>query len=142
MMLDSTQSIAESPRMYNPAGENIGASRENDLGKQEFLQLLVTQLRYQDPLSPVDNNEFIAQLANFSSLEQMTLLNSAMKLLQFLQASSLVGKVIEGTTVDGDAVMGVVEQVEAGKDGVLLYVDDSYVKLSDVARVLDHMIEE
>ncbi|MEW9124834.1 MAG: flagellar hook capping FlgD N-terminal domain-containing protein [Thermotaleaceae bacterium] len=48
---------------------------KQDLDKDAFLQLLVTQLRYQDPLNPVDDKEFIAQMAQFTSLEQMQNLN-------------------------------------------------------------------
>jgi flagellar basal-body rod modification protein FlgD len=47
------------------------------LGKNEFLKLLVTQLKNQDPMNPVDNQEFIAQMASFSSLEQLISINEA-----------------------------------------------------------------
>lgn len=69
------------------------------LGKDAFLQLLVTQMQHQNPLDPQDNSEFVAQLAQFSSLEGITSLNqsvsaitSAMASSQALQASSLVGR--------------------------------------------------
>ena len=49
--------------------------RNDELGKDEFLQLLVTQLRYQDPLNPMDSTAFASQLAEFSGLEQLIKLN-------------------------------------------------------------------
>ena len=70
-----------------------------ELGKNEFLNLLVAQLNNQDPLSPQDNGEFIAQLAQFSTVEGVDKLNTSMESMlsgyqssQALQASSLVGR--------------------------------------------------
>ena len=54
------------------AKEHSVTKANDDLGKDVFLQLLVAQMKYQDPLNPQDNSEYIAELANFSSLEQMT----------------------------------------------------------------------
>ena len=61
------------------------SSRANSLGSDAFLKLLVTQLQNQDPTSPQSNTEFIAQLATFSSLEQLTSINKAVtSMAQFL----------------------------------------------------------
>ncbi|PSS56342.1 flagellar hook assembly protein FlgD [Pseudomonas sp. BBP2017] len=75
------------------------------LGKDAFLQLLVTQMRNQNPLDPQDNSEFVAQLAQFSSLEGITSLNESVtaisgsyKSSQALQASSLVGRSVIAQT--------------------------------------------
>ena len=72
---------------------------KNALGKDAFLQLLVTQMQHQNPLDPQDNGEFVAQLAQFSSLEGIQTLNSSVNSIitgmgssQALQASSLVGR--------------------------------------------------
>ncbi|MGH8415747.1 MAG: flagellar hook assembly protein FlgD [Pseudomonas sp.] len=79
------------------AGDSTtGAS---SLGKDSFLQLLVTQMQNQNPLDPQDNSEFVAQLAQFSSLETMQNLSTSVDAIggmyqssQALQASSLVGR--------------------------------------------------
>lgn len=75
------------------------------LGKDAFLQLLVTQMQHQNPLDPQDNSEFVAQLAQFSSLEGITSLNESVtaissnyKSSQALQASSLVGRSVVAQT--------------------------------------------
>ena len=68
----------------------------NEMGKDAFLQLLVTQLRYQDPLQPQDNSEFVAEMAQFSSLEQMNNIADAMSeinnLVSNIDTSVLVGQ--------------------------------------------------
>lgn len=73
-----------------------------DMGKDQFLTLLVAQLKYQDPLSPMENTEFVAQMAQFSSLEQLTNINAGLESLQLISASSsntqalnLIGKEVE-----------------------------------------------
>ncbi|MDD5456600.1 MAG: flagellar hook capping FlgD N-terminal domain-containing protein [Candidatus Margulisbacteria bacterium] len=71
--------------------------KTNDMGKDEFLQLLVTQLKYQDPMSPMNNESFVAQLAQFSSLESMQNMQQS---LEGGQAYSLIGKTVVTTDPD------------------------------------------
>jgi flagellar basal-body rod modification protein FlgD len=65
-----TDPIASTSSQQDPAATLV--DRRSQMGKDAFLQLLVTQLKNQDPTAPQDNGEFIAQLATFSSLEQLT----------------------------------------------------------------------
>ncbi|HEY7726623.1 MAG TPA: flagellar hook capping FlgD N-terminal domain-containing protein [Anaeromyxobacteraceae bacterium] len=81
------------------ATRRYAAPARNELGKDDFLRLLITQLANQDPLSPVDNQAFIAQLAQFASVEQLQGLGTRLDTLLLAQASTnqmnvagLVGK--------------------------------------------------
>jgi flagellar basal-body rod modification protein FlgD len=97
------------------------ASSKNDaLGKDAFLQLLVTQMKNQNPLEPQDNGEFVAQLAQFSSLESMQNLTGTVDNIaglyqssQALQASSLVGRsvIVNGGSTTVDTAKGMVGTV-------------------------------
>lgn len=79
------------------------------LDKDAFLQLLVTQMQYQDPLDPQDNSEYVSQLAQFSALEQMTTVADAATTIDsttssqlIAQLSSMIGQTIEWTDSDSD----------------------------------------
>lgn len=88
-----------------------------ELGKDDFLKLLITQLQNQDPTSPMENTEFIAQMAQFSSLEQMTNMSTEFtKLANMLnsgEAVSLLGKSVEVSSGES-SISGVVEAVTRG----------------------------
>ena len=88
------------------------AASQKTVGKDEFLRLFVTQLKFQDPLSPMDSTGFTTQLAQFSSLEQLTNLNDGMKSLLLSQNSlqnalsaNLIGKQVgfQGEDASGGA---------------------------------------
>jgi len=88
------------------AKENTSGT-DDLLGKDTFLQLLVTQLRYQNPMKPMDNGEFLSQSAQFSALEQMKTLNASVESLIELNESSsrtaalnLIGKYVEADYSD------------------------------------------
>lgn len=73
--------------IYTTGDKALQKKNSNVLGKDDFLKLLVTQLKYQDPLKPMEDREFIAQTAQFSSLEQMQNINQNFAL--FLQMQSI-----------------------------------------------------
>ncbi|MCH2208053.1 MAG: hypothetical protein MK132_19565 [Lentisphaerales bacterium] len=92
------------------------------IGKDGFLKLLITQLQNQDPLDPMKNEEFAAQLAQFSSLEQMQNLNQSfnqmMDLNKVSSTASLIGKeVTYQDQTDGSLVSGQVDRVIIKPDG-------------------------
>ncbi len=72
-----TEQIGAATAQSEPAASLV--DRRSQMGKDAFLQLLVTQLKNQDPTAPQDNGEFIAQLATFSSLEQLTQIQETLK---------------------------------------------------------------
>lgn len=96
--------------IVNQNGDQAQAGNSRaQLGKDDFLQLLTVQLRYQDPLNPMENTEFVAQMAQFSSLEQLQNMNQTMEKSQGAEAelqaafknnlvTSLVGKAVEVPT--------------------------------------------
>ncbi len=123
----------------NENGERVV---NKELGRDAFLQLLVLQMQNQDPLEPVDNTEMIAQLAQFSALEQMTELNdgfgqmsSSFGQLSFITAGSLVGHKVSGTDADGVLREGAVERAVFDQGKVYLQVGGIYVPLANVTKV-------
>ncbi|HEY9856687.1 MAG TPA: flagellar hook capping FlgD N-terminal domain-containing protein [Stenomitos sp.] len=89
-------------------------SKASNLGKDDFLKLLVTQLRFQDPMQPMEDKEFISQMAQFNSLEEMQNLNKNLtaqnEFAQLSQASSLIGKTVAIKT-DSEHFAGKITEV-------------------------------
>lgn len=92
---------------YDDGVESIDG--KDDLGRDEFLTLLVAQLEHQDPLNPMDSSEFTAQLAQYSSLEQLFDINGNLEIMQTDQAQDLryqaVGFIGKEVVVDGNAIV-------------------------------------
>jgi flagellar basal-body rod modification protein FlgD len=96
------------------------ASGKNaDMGKDQFLKLFVAQLQHQDPMNPMQDSDFMGQMASFSTLEQITNLASASSLSQSV---GLIGRTVTYTDTSGAAHTGVVEKVSDTKDGPFLTV--------------------
>jgi len=110
------------------------------MGKNDFLMLLAAQLRYQDPLNPQSDSDFAAQLAQFSSLEQMQNMNETLSAMANYQAYSLVGKyVIAAAYVDGvfSEIPGVVDSIFMRKGVTYAQIGEFVVPISSITDVFD-----
>ena len=124
------------------------ATASNELGKDAFMTLLVEQLKNQDPLKPTSNETFIAELANFSSLEEMQELNeNLLGMVVLQQSNALLSQLTESSALIGkdvryydpatqSVVTGSVESVKIQDGLALLNVDGRDVPLTSVTEVL------
>ena len=110
------------------------------LGQSDFLKLLVTQLRFQDPLKPMENKEFIAQMAQFTALEETTQINKGMKtLVGTIQASenyNLLGKRVHYTDeATGSDKIGVIHSITNESTGFKLGVNNDQISSNSINKV-------
>lgn len=138
-----TSQPAESASSTNSSTESTSRKVTTSLGKDEFLQLLVAQLQNQDPTSPMDNTEFIAQMAQFSALEQMQQLG---KSFTYSQAYSLVGKTVSAdiTNEDGTTgnITGTVGGVTTINDTPYLFIGGNLVSMDTPLTVIGAGMDE
>ncbi|NPV28208.1 MAG: hypothetical protein HPY58_00860 [Firmicutes bacterium] len=124
------------------------ASETNQvLGKEDFLKLLISQLRHQDPLEPVKNTEFIAQMAQLTSLEQLQGLNKNLSYLAYLQelswekevllfAANMLGKEVEAKNPEtGELFGGQVRGYYLKAGEIWLMLPEKEIPISWVYRV-------
>ncbi|GKU82475.1 flagellar hook assembly protein FlgD [Niallia sp. NCCP-28] len=112
--------------------EQTKATGNSALGKDDFLKILITQLQNQDPTKPLEDKDFIAQMATFSSLEQMTNMNTTMESFITLQTQSnlisygqFVGKEVNWTKTETDNSGAETTTSGTGKVASLAYKNDS-----------------
>lgn len=115
---------------YNKVNDKInGRPTKQQLGKDEFLQLLIAQLSHQDPTNPMDNTAFVAQMAQFSSLEQMhnmsTGFDKIASVMHNNDAVSTLGKTVD-IQMGSDKITGVVESVVRGENPQIVVNGNSY----------------
>jgi len=125
---------------FNKGLRQAGRKVSGTLGKDDFLRLLVVQLQHQDPTNPLDDKEFIAQMAQFSALEQMTQMNGYLeKMIDGHRSNltySLLGRQVE--VLDertGQAVSGVVSEIEMSGGEPRISFDGLTYSVDEVTRV-------
>ncbi|NLV16981.1 MAG: flagellar hook assembly protein FlgD [Syntrophomonadaceae bacterium] len=109
---------------YSNTGNTV-TDTTKELGKDDFFKLLIASLKYQDPLEPMENQEFVSQMANFSSLEQMTNLNT-----QFQGMSSFLENCLSSITY--------IQQATACLDKEVEYLDGDQILVAQVDGVEFH----
>ncbi len=122
---------------YNKTLVQEGRKTSSQLGKDDFLKLLITQLQNQDPTSPMEDTQFISQMAQFSSLEQMTNMSSSFeKLSNYISGSeavSTLGKTVE-LNVGDTTTKGIVEGATRGENPQIL-VNGMYYSMDKIAAI-------
>ena len=130
-------------------GATLGSeqlSNNNSVSQQDFIKLFLAQLSFQDPLEPVNNEQFLAQMAQFSNLEQTRLIQQTLadqsSMLSSDQALAMLGRKVEVSTSSG-GVLGTVSAVAFSQSGASITVtkaDNSFitdVKISQIQLVTE-----
>ena len=108
------------------------------MGKDQFLQILVAEMQYQDPLEPTTNTEWVSQMATFSQIEELQNMSDSMTKGQ---AQNLVGKYVIMATTNSKGetkyVNGKVQTVEIREDGTYLSINGYLYNIDDLYSVID-----
>jgi flagellar basal-body rod modification protein FlgD len=118
------------------AGSNSAATPENPngvLGQNDFLKLMVAQLKAQNPLEPGNSNEYLNEIAQFTQVEQMTNLASSGELTGAVQ---LIGRTVSYNSASGVPARGVVQSVQSDSSGTTVTIEGvAGVKLASITEV-------
>ena len=132
-----TEGTGVDPERY---GNTVGETGGGAMGKDQFLQLLITEMQNQDPMDPVDNKEMVAQLAQFSALEQMQNLNTNFERYQenttAAVSSLLVGK-MGAVGKQGDMMSGRISQVVQDGETIKVRINGGDYELSQLAEIYE-----
>lgn len=139
----SAQELMAAKMEADLINKKVNHGREGNKGgldKDAFMKLLITELRYQDPTRPMEDREFIAQMAQFSTLEQMSNMNKEIiglvKSSRSSEAFSLLGKHIDALNpATNRRVSGIVTSIQYNGDEQVLMVGSEQVRISDIHAV-------
>jgi flagellar basal-body rod modification protein FlgD len=142
-MVDSSSAVTGA----TSSSSTTTAAKTDELGKDQFFKMLIAQLKYQDPLNPMDGADFSAQLAQFTSLEQLSNISETLDAqsanysqLVNLEAVGMIGKEVEASYVDPETaqqstVTGTVSSVQFKDNSIYLTVDDKEIAFGDLISV-------
>jgi flagellar basal-body rod modification protein FlgD len=109
------------------------------LGKDDFLKLLVSQLQHQDPMNPVDDKDFMGQMAQFTSVEQLTNMATSIDRMstasQSTQSIALIGKTVTWKKEDGSSGEGVATSVSFKDGAISISVGEDQIAPNEIETV-------
>lgn len=131
--------IVDGKVVANYTADRKETTGSGSLNKDSFLQILVAEMQYQDPLEPSSNTEWVSQMASFSQIEELQGMSDT---ISEQSAANLVGKRViiaasENATGETNYVSGTVECIERQTDGVYLSVNGYLYNLDDLYAVVD-----
>ena len=137
MSASEKTAVENAVNTYNKSLVHEGRQTSHELGKDDFLKLLITQLSNQDPTSPMEDTQFISQMAQFSSLEQMTNMSTSFsKMADFLnsqEAAGTLGKTVE-LDIGDTTVQGIVEGATRGENPQVM-VNGMYYSMDKIKAI-------
>jgi flagellar basal-body rod modification protein FlgD len=139
----SPEELLRAKQTANAVNKSVnpkGTEERSGMGKDSFLKLLITELRHQDPTQPMADREFISQMAQFSSLEQMTNMNKEIASLKEhskqSEAFSLLGKSVDALDpATNRSVSGIVTSVQFKNGGYVLTIGRKEVLMENIHAV-------
>lgn len=141
MQVDATSTAAQVP-----ASQPNTITNNTDLNQDAFLTLMLAQLQNQDPLKPMEDKEFIAQLAQFNSLNELTQMNKTLESLltaqSLSQGSTFIGKIVSGISIDGQSITGLASGLRFTQGSQVLEVNGSLVPVETVYVVREGVVQE
>jgi flagellar basal-body rod modification protein FlgD len=139
-------SIRETPA--KPVGASIHSGRTDagkktgslgEPGKDDFMKLLLAQLQHQDPLKPMEDQAFVAQVATFNQLEELTKLNATLASVllstQLNEASTMIGKYISALGAEGEPITGLVSAASVVDGAARIHVGNERIAMNKILGV-------
>lgn len=133
--MSSVSSVNSSSSALSSALSSVTGSSSQFVSENTFLTLLITQLENQDPLNPQDSSQFVSQLASFSSLEQMTAMNTNLQNVLDNSSTSLIGQKVTLLDSSGNLVQGTVQGIVYYSNTPAVQVNGTNYPLSDIQNV-------
>jgi flagellar basal-body rod modification protein FlgD len=139
-MTDPTAATGTTGTTLSTPGTSLASNTDNGLGENDFLQLMMDQLKNQDPLQPDDPTQYLSELASFSSLEQETSISTSTSTTATEQSTAaalgLLGHTVNYTDASGATQTGTVQKVDFTSSGPELTINGTGgIGLADITEV-------